>query len=84
MGLCPIRVVLGLLVSVVAVSLPFFAQFVSFIGAFCSCFVSIVFPAAAYLSMFKHQLGYGSILLHSGIVFFGAVACVWGTIAVFL
>ena len=48
-----IRIVLSVSVFFVAVYIPYFADVVAFIGAFCSCFVSLVFPCAAYLQIFN-------------------------------
>ena len=79
-----VRVLLSTTCFFVAVYLPYFANVVAFVGAFCSCFVSLVFPCAAYLKMFWKNLGLFEIVLNSFLVVLGLILCVWGTLAVFV
>jgi vesicular inhibitory amino acid transporter len=79
-----IRIVLSVSVFFVAVYIPYFADVVAFIGAFCSCFVSLVFPCAAYLQIFKKEISTMEYLLNSFFVFIGLICCVWGTCSVFM
>jgi amino acid permease len=78
-----IRIALSISVFFVAVYLPYFADVVAFIGAFCSCFVSLVFPCAAYLKIFKNKMSYFEYILNILFVCVGVICCVWGTLAVF-
>lgn len=78
------RVVIGALAAGFAMVIPGFAQLVSFIGAFCSCLVSIVFPALAYLLLFWDDISCWSKLLNGSIVVFGLICSVVGTVAVFI
>jgi len=78
-----IRILLSAACVAVAVSLPFFARVVGFIGAFCSCFVSIVFPAAAALVLLKKEMSLVEYLFAWFVLILGIVCTVWGTVAVF-
>ena len=79
-----IRMVLTGACVATAVSLPYFAAVVGFIGAFCSCFVSLVFPVAAALVLLRHEMGTAELCAASVLTVLGLVACVWGTVAVFM
>ena len=79
-----IRILLSAACVAAAVSLPFFARVVGFIGAFCSCFVSIVFPTAAALVLLKNEMSSAEIVFAWAVLILGSVCTVWGTIAVFV
>lgn len=83
-GSIVIRVFLSACCVAAAVSLPFFARVVGFIGAFCSCFVSIVFPVAAAIVLLKNEMTLLQYMFAWCVLVFGLVCCVWGTIAVFI
>ena len=78
-----IRIVLSVSVFFVAVYIPYFADVVAFIGAFCSCFVSLVFPCAAYLQIFKKEINWLEFFVNAVFVMTGVICCIWGTLAVF-
>ena len=82
--LCSKCIRIGLTAACVAaaVSLPFFARVVGFIGAFCSCFVSIVFPLAAAMRLL--DMGKCEFMICLVLLMLGCVFTVWGTVAVFL
>ena len=82
--LCSKCIRIGLTAACVAaaVSLPFFARGVGFIGAFCSCFVSIVFPLAAAMRLL--DMGKCEFMICLVLLMLGCVFTVWGTVAVFL
>ena len=77
-----IRVILTVSCVAVAVSLPFFARVVGFIGAFCSCFVSIVFPIAAAMRLLK--MSSCEFCVCTILLVVGCVCTIWGTVAVFI
>jgi vesicular inhibitory amino acid transporter len=79
-----IRILLSIAVTATAVSLPFFARVVGFIGAFCSCFVSIVFPVAAALVLLKNEMSRLQRVFAWCVLIFGLVCTIWGTVAVFV
>ena len=79
-----IRILLSIAVTATAVSLPFFARVVGFIGAFCSCFVSIVFPVAAALVLLKNEMSRLHCVFAWCVLIFGSVCTIWGTVAVFV
>ena len=78
-----IRIMLSAACVAAAISLPFFARVVGFIGAFCSCFVSIVFPTAAALVLLKGEMSSFEYMFCWSVLIFGIVCTAWGTIAVF-
>merc|ERR1712046_89540 len=66
-----------------AVALPFFARVVGFIGAFTCCFVSVVVPTTAALTLLRRQMTWMEYTLSTLLALVGIICCVWGTIAVF-
>ena len=79
-----IRLVLSSLCVGAAIAVPNFAKVVSFIGAFCSCFVSIVFPVAAYMRLQWNEISLYERFLCAFLLVIGCVGSIWGTIAVFI
>ena len=77
-----IRISLSAACVLVAVSVPRFADVVAFVGAFCSCFVSVVFPCAAYLKLFDDEIGGFERCVLWFLLVVGVIMCVWGTYAV--
>ena len=67
-----------------AVALPFFDRLLSFFGAFCTGFVSIVFPAAAGLVLLRDEMGRLEWWGCGVVVVVGMVVMVWGTVVVFV
>lgn len=67
-----------------ALSLPFFARVVGFIGSFCCCFVSVMFPCAAALKLLGPSMSPKERSLNWLLLLYGTICCVWGTAVVFL
>jgi vesicular inhibitory amino acid transporter len=66
----------GILAATVAVALtvPFFAAVMSFIGAFLSMSIAIVLPCVFYVAIFWRRLGAGQLLLPVAVGLLGVVA----------
>uniref|UniRef100_A0A2P2J2S9 Amino acid transporter transmembrane domain-containing protein n=1 Tax=Rhizophora mucronata TaxID=61149 RepID=A0A2P2J2S9_RHIMU len=70
-------VVLG--VSLVALLVPNFADFLSLVGSSVCCVLGFVLPALFHLMAFKEELRWSGLLLDAAIVVFGFVVGVIGT-----
>jgi len=75
-----IKMVLLILALLVAVFVPSFSFLCSLVGMICTMTVSVIFPAAAYLKLFGHKLGFGEQLLYLSFVVAGFVMAIYGTI----
>jgi solute carrier family 32 (vesicular inhibitory amino acid transporter) len=64
---------------VLASKVPFFGIFMSILGSFLTLTVSVLFPCAANLKMFWHEMSQQEKALNFGILGIGAVATVAGT-----
>ncbi|XP_020217054.1 amino acid transporter AVT3C [Cajanus cajan] len=74
-----LRWLVVLLTSLVALLVPNFADFLSFVGS-CVCVVlSFVLPALFHCIVFKEELGWRCVLSDGAIVVFGFVIAVFGT-----
>ncbi|XP_065855868.1 amino acid transporter AVT3B-like [Euphorbia lathyris] len=70
-------VVLG--VSLVALSVPNFADFLSLVGSSVCCVLGFVLPALFHLIVFKEEMNWKGLMVDYGIVTFGVVVAVSGT-----
>lgn len=70
-------VVLG--VSLVALLVPNFADFLSLVGSSVCCALGFVLPAAFHLMVFKKELGWDGLILDAIIVVLGVIMGVSGT-----
>ncbi|WCJ32835.1 Transmembrane amino acid transporter family protein [Euphorbia peplus] len=70
-------VVLG--VSLVALSVPNFADFLSLVGSSVCCVLGFVLPALFHLIVFKEELSWNGLAVDSAIVTFGVVVAISGT-----
>ena len=74
-----LRWLLVLIVSLVALFVPNFADFLSLVGSSVCCGLGFVLPALFHLLMFKEELGWKGWTLDVGIVALGLVLGVAGT-----
>ncbi|XP_022739508.1 amino acid transporter AVT3C-like [Durio zibethinus] len=70
-------VVLG--VSLVALLVPNFADFLSLVGSSVCCALGFVLPASFHLMVFKNELGWNGLILDAAIVVLGVIMAVSGT-----
>lgn len=70
-------VVLG--VSLVALLVPNFADFLSLVGSSVCCILGFVFPALFHLMAFKGELKWGAVVLDGSLVVLGLIVAVSGT-----
>ncbi|XWS42243.1 hypothetical protein CRYUN_Cryun17cG0151400 [Craigia yunnanensis] len=70
-------VVLGL--SLVALLVPNFADFLSLVGSSVCCALGFVLPASFHLMVFKDELGWNGLILDAVIVVLGVIMGVSGT-----
>ncbi|XP_044483628.1 amino acid transporter AVT3B-like [Mangifera indica] len=70
-------IVLG--VSLVAVLVPNFADFISLVGSSVCCVLGFVLPALFHWLVFKEELGWFGIALDASIVAFGVIIAISGT-----
>ncbi|KAJ6995616.1 amino acid transporter AVT3C [Populus alba x Populus x berolinensis] len=70
-------VVLG--VSLVALLVPNFADFLSLVGSSVCCLLGFVLPSLFHLLVFKEELGWNGLLLDGAFVVFGVIIAVTGT-----
>lgn len=74
-----LRWLLVFLVSLVAMSVPNFADFLSLVGSSVCCGLGFVLPALFHLLVFKEEMGWKGWFLDVGIVVVGVVLGVSGT-----
>ncbi|CAI8608904.1 unnamed protein product [Vicia faba] len=74
-----LRWLLVLMVSLVALFVPNFADFLSLVGSSVCVFLSFVFPALFHFLVFRNELGWKCLVLDGAIVVFGIVIAVTGT-----
>ncbi|KAK1303838.1 Lysine histidine transporter-like 3 [Acorus calamus] len=72
-------VVLG--VSLVALLVPNFADFLSLVGSSVCCILGFVLPALFHLKVFKREMGFWAMALDVGIMILGIVFAVSGTLS---
>ncbi|OMP11342.1 Amino acid transporter, transmembrane [Corchorus capsularis] len=70
-------VVLG--VSLVALMVPNFADFLSLVGSSVCCALGFVLPASFHFMAFKEELGWNGFLLDAAIVVLGVIMAISGT-----
>lgn len=70
-------VVLG--VSLVALLVPNFADFLSLVGSSVCCVLGFVLPALFHLIVFKQELGWNGIVMDAALLVFGVVIGISGT-----
>eukprot|EP00934_Nitzschia_sp_Nitz4_P001762 Nitzschia sp. Nitz4//scaffold62_size106224//16353//18218//NITZ4_004343-RA/size106224-augustus-gene-0.99-mRNA-1//-1//CDS//3329555817//1762//frame0 len=75
-----IKVVLLVLALLVAIYVPSFSLLCSLVGMICTMTVSVIFPAAAYLKLFGHKLGFWEKLAYYLFVIAGILVAVIGTV----
>ncbi|XP_043714343.1 amino acid transporter AVT3B-like [Telopea speciosissima] len=73
------RWVVVLVVSLVALSVPNFADFLSLVGSSVCVVLGFVLPALFHLMVFKDEVGYGGLILDVVIVVIGLIIAVSGT-----
>ncbi|KAI9077364.1 hypothetical protein K1719_040677 [Acacia pycnantha] len=66
-------------VSLVALSVPNFADFLSLVGSGVCVVLGFVFPAMFYYLVFKEELGWRSVIGNGAIVVFGLIMAIAGT-----
>ena len=74
-----LRWLLVLAVTLVALLVPNFADFLSLVGSSVCCALGFVLPALFYLMVFKDEIGWKQQVFNSGIVLLGIVLAVSGT-----
>ncbi|KAG2331771.1 hypothetical protein Bca4012_018649 [Brassica carinata] len=74
-----LRWLLVLAVTLVALLVPNFADFLSLVGSSVCCALGFVLPALFHLIVFKDEIGWKQRTLNSGIVLLGFVLAVSGT-----
>ena len=74
-----LRWLLVLAVTLVALLVPNFADFLSLVGSSVCCALGFVLPALFYLMVFKDEIGWKQQIFNSGIVLLGVVLAVSGT-----
>ncbi|XP_010555173.1 PREDICTED: amino acid transporter ANTL2 [Tarenaya hassleriana] len=74
-----LRWVLVLVVTLAALFVPNFADFLSLVGSSVCCALGFVLPALFHLMVFKEELGWKQWSLDTGIVVLGVVLAVSGT-----
>ncbi|VVB08579.1 unnamed protein product [Arabis nemorensis] len=74
-----LRWVLVLAVTLVALLVPNFADFLSLVGSSVCCALGFVLPALFHFMVFKEELGWKQRALDAGIVLLGVVLAVSGT-----
>ncbi|KAF8113282.1 hypothetical protein N665_0052s0005 [Sinapis alba] len=74
-----LRWLLVLAVTLVALLVPNFADFLSLVGSSVCCALGFVLPALFHLMVFKDEIGWKQQTLNSGIVVLGLVLAVSGT-----
>ena len=74
-----LRWLLVLVVSLVALLIPNFADFLSLVGSSICVILSFVFPALFHFLVFKDELGWRCLVWDGAIVVFGIVIAVTGT-----
>ncbi|KAJ0232420.1 Amino acid transporter [Hirschfeldia incana] len=74
-----LRWLLVLVVTLVALLVPNFADFLSLVGSSVCCALGFVLPALFYLMVFKDEIGWKQQIFNSGIVLLGVVLAVSGT-----
>lgn len=76
-----IRLVLIVLSLLVALFVPSFSVLCSLVGLICTFIVSVIFPAAAHLKLFRERIGLWEAVLDLFFIFGGTLAAVIGTVA---
>lgn len=66
-------------VSMVALLVPNFADFLSLVGSSVCCALGFVLPALFHLIVFKEELGWNGLVIDATILIFGVVVAVTGT-----
>ncbi|KAK9112440.1 hypothetical protein Scep_019959 [Stephania cephalantha] len=74
-----LRWVVVLFVSLTALLVPNFADFLSLVGSSVCIVLGFVLPALFHLIVFKRELKWGGVALNGGIIAFGLVFAVVGT-----
>ncbi|GAV81554.1 Aa_trans domain-containing protein [Cephalotus follicularis] len=74
-----LRWVVVLAVSLVALLVPNFADFLSLVGSSVCCVLGFVMPALFHFMVFKEELGWGGLVLDGVMVVFGVIIGVSGT-----
>ncbi|OAY61003.1 amino acid transporter AVT3B [Manihot esculenta] len=74
-----LRWVVVFAVTMVAMSIPNFADFLSLVGSSVCCTLAFVLPALFHLMVFKEELDWSGLVIDSAIVVFGVVVAVAGT-----
>lgn len=74
-----LRWLMVLVVCLVALSVPNFADFLSLIGSGVCVVLAFVLPAIFYYLAFKEELGWRSLIGNGAIVFFGFIVAISGT-----
>lgn len=75
-----IKVFLLVLALLVAIYVPSFSFLCSMVGMICTMTVSVIFPAAAYLKLFGHKLGFLEKAMYWAFVIAGFGVAIIGTV----
>lgn len=75
-----LRWLMVLVISLVALFVPNFADFLSLVGSSVCVVLSFVLPAMFHCSVFKEELGWKCVIWDGAIVVFGLVIAISGTI----
>jgi len=78
-----VRTCLTVFITIIAVSVPYFARIVSFVGAFCSFTVSGSFPLMCYEKIFIKQMPPAQLWFNRFLIAFCILGAFWGTAATF-
>ncbi|KAJ4966809.1 hypothetical protein NE237_018658 [Protea cynaroides] len=73
------RWIVVLAVSLLALSVPNFADFISLVGSSVCVILGFVLPALFHLMVFKDEMGYGGLILDAVIIAIGLIIAVSGT-----
>lgn len=73
-----IRTLLVLLIGLVAISVPGFELFVSFIGSLCCAPLAFIIPAACHLVLYRGKLSWAAQGMDYAMLLFGFTGMVFG------
>jgi hypothetical protein len=73
-----VRVAMVSLVGAIAVSVPGFSMFISFVGSFACSSLAFILPAACHLVLFGPKLPWASRAMDYALILFGVMGMVFG------
>jgi proton-coupled amino acid transporter len=73
-----VRVAMVALVGAIAVSVPGFSMFISFVGSFACSSLAFILPAACHLVLFGPKLSWAGSAMDYSLILFGLMGMVFG------